>query len=113
MRTPSGYDSENARNYVRYFNGFNFETNNNIPISLEEAINRRLSELREETNNILMTEKNLIKKIALYLGENGSMDSNTFLDYVEKYGTIIHKDIMETIKSENSTDFYRKLLEED
>lgn len=113
MRTPSGYDSENARNYVRYFNGFNFETNNNIPISLEEAINRRLSELREETNNILMTEKNLIKKIALYLGENGSMDSNTFLDYVEKYGTIIHKDMMETIKSENSTDFYRKVLEED
>lgn len=112
-RIPGGYDSENARNYVRYFNGFNFEDSNNIPISLEEAINRRLSELREETSNILMTEKNLIKKIALYLGENGSMDSSTFLDYVEKYGTIIHKDMMETIKSENSADFYKEVLEED
>jgi cell division protease FtsH len=113
VSVPNGFDSENTRNRVRYFNGVEFENNELLPASLEEVITRRMCDLKEETVNILKTEKHLIKKIALYLGENGSMDSETFLDYVEKYGTIIHKDMMETIKSENGMEFYKKVLEED
>lgn len=111
---PSGLDSgQTATKYVRYFNGESFVGDELFPMTLEEAVKKRLEDLTEDTKVIIQSETRLIKKLALVLGEKGSIGPDEFLDYVEKYGTILHKEMMESVKRENSCDIYKEILERD
>lgn len=76
---------------------------------LNEMIARRFSELRQDVIKILRNEKNLLKVVALYLGENGSMNSDEFKDFVIKYGNKLTDKYIST-KLEEDKDWYERIL---
>lgn len=76
---------------------------------LNEMVVRRFSELRQDVVNILKDEKELLKVVALYLGENGSMNSDEFRDFVIKYGNKL-TDKYVSSKLEEEKNWYEKIL---
>lgn len=74
--------------------------------SIKEAIQSRFSELSNDTNHILEEEKNLIKIIALELGEKGSMTRERLKELVEKNGNILTKEYIEAKKESRSGRWY-------
>lgn len=69
----------------------------------------RFSELRQDVVNILKEERKLLKVVALYLGENGSMNSDEFRDFVIKYGNKL-TDKYVSSKLEEDKNWYEKIL---
>ena len=98
---PGGLNSKNR--YVNYFDGEKFS---NVTMPLEDAIEKRLNELIKETQFIIEREQKLIINLAIYLGKYGSMDKNTFLDYVDKYGNELCREKMQEMKEYNSPENY-------
>ena len=97
----SGFDIKNSK--VRY---------NSEEFTVEEAMRSRWKELKEQTYKYLQVETKLIKKLAVYLGEYGSMTEEKFLEFVDKYGNNLTRDHMKTIKSSVGSDFYLSKLED-
>ena len=64
----------------------------------------------EISKKILNTEKELIIRASLYLGEFGSMSSDIFLDYIKKYGSTLSTKFIDEKKFENSSEWYLKKL---
>lgn len=98
---PSGF-LDNEGLYVKHpykeYNGY-----------LNEMVASRFSELRQDVVNILKDEKELLKVVALYLGENGSMNSDEFRDFVIKYGNKL-TDKYVSSKLEEDKNWYEKIL---
>ena len=102
----SGLNSEEK--YVYYYDGVEFTKRK---MELQEAIEKRLQDLRENTQDILRKEQNLLKHMAIYLGEHGSMNSEKMLEFIEKYSTGIDKKKLENIKKTYGYSWYKKILE--
>lgn len=98
---PSGF-LDNEGLYVKHpykeYNGY-----------LNEMVAHRFSELRQDVVNILKDEKELLKVVALYLGENGSMNSDEFRDFVIKYGNKL-TDKYVSSKLKEGKNWYEKIL---
>lgn len=82
----------------------------NDEVSIKERCYIRFSELIEETKNLIGSEINLIKQIALYLGKNGRMDKNKFKEYVTKYGNSLD---VKNLDNEDDDDYYYSKLIKD
>lgn len=95
------------RKTVYYYNGHESIQQR---ISIDDAMERRFNELLEKTKQIIRDEKELIKKIALELGERGSMKTERFMEYVEKYGQKLTLESMETTKKVQDPEFYKNML---
>lgn len=76
---------------------------------LRDMVALRFSELRQDVVNILKEERKLLKVVALYLGENGSMNSDEFRDFVIKYGNKL-TDKYVSSKLEEDKNWYEKIL---
>lgn len=77
----------------------------NVSPSIQSRIIDEFASLRTKTINVLNTEKKLLKELALYLGEKGSMNSEIFLEFVDKYGNKLTINYMKKI-SEEDKNFY-------
>lgn len=80
--------------------------------SIKNKCKERFYELVGKTKEILEKETVLIKKMSIYLGENGHMDSETFLDFIKKYGNILTPEFMEKTRKLEEDYYYSKLIEE-
>lgn len=87
-----------------WFNGSQF--------TLEDAVEKKMAELKEKTKIILKSEVKLLKALGLYLGERGSIDGAKFLKFVEEYGNKLTPKHMEEIKEKFSNSYYRRILEQ-
>ena len=58
---------------------------------------------------ISIKKKKLLKELALYLGKNGSMKSDKFLEFVEKYGNKLTPEFMKEVREKNDN-FYFDVL---
>lgn len=76
------------------------------PYDLESLLLRRYRELNERTAAILSEERRLIVKASLYLGEEGSMRSDKFLEFIEKYGNKLTVDHLNNTKKCNDSGWY-------
>lgn len=94
--------------YVDYFDGKEIKFKGSIP--LDQAIQKRFKELREEVKKIIKEERGLIKEIAIYLGKSGSMTKETFEEMVAKYGKILTPETIKERKALMSPDYYGKCL---
>ena len=95
------------RKDVYYYNGQE-SIQQRMPI--DDAIERRFNDLLGKTKQIIRDEKELIKEIALELGERGSMKTERFMEYVEKYGRKLTPESMEEIKKAQDPEFYKNML---
>ena len=98
---PSGY-SDNSPLLPDYFGK---KSNQNI----QDKIMEEFIELKKKTKEILKNEKKLLKELALYLGRNGSMKSDKFLEFVEKYGNKLTPEFMKEVREKNDN-FYFDVL---
>ena len=96
-----------CRKDVYYYNGQE-SIQQRMPI--DDAIERRFNDLLGKTKQIIRDEKELIKEIALELGERGSMKTERFMEYVEKYGRKLTPESMEEIKKAQDPEFYKNML---
>lgn len=83
---------------------------NSESYTLEDAMKAKWKDLEEETYKYLLVEMKLIKKMALYLGEHGSMGKDKFMEFVEKYGNNLTLDQMKKIKKDNDGSYYLSRL---
>ena len=60
--------------------------------------------------SVLSDEKELIKKAAIQLGEQGSMSGQEFLDFIKKYGNKLTLDKMKDVYDERDSEYYFKEL---
>ena len=95
---------------VNYYDGTKFT---NIQLPLSAAIRKRFEDLEEETYQMLRHEKKLLKKLALELGERGSMGEETFMEYVLQYGSTLTKESMEETHNKYNPDYYLAVLKEE
>ena len=95
------------RKDVYYYNGQE-SIQQRMPI--DDAIERRFNDLLGKTKQIIRDEKELIKEIALELGERGSMKTERFMEYVDKYGRKLTPESMEEIKKAQDPEFYKNML---
>lgn len=56
------------------------------------------NELLEETKELIKKEKELIRQIALYLVENRTMNKDTIINFIEKYGKTFDRNKKESIR---------------
>ena len=82
-----------------------------MKLSLQEMIIYRFIELRNDTKSILQQEKKLLKEVSLYLGKNGSMNSEEFKEFVGKYGNKLTEDYIQG-KINSNKDWYERILRE-
>ena len=81
-------------------------------VPVEDAMSLRFQDLTKETRELLEANKELIRRLALYLGEAGSMDSTKFMEFVaDDHGGTLTPDEMEKIKETNSPEYYKSILE--
>lgn len=60
--------------------------------------------------SVLSEEKELIKKAAIKLGEQGSMSGQEFLDFIRQYGNKLTPDKMKEVYNERDPEYYFKEL---
>lgn len=60
--------------------------------------------------SVLSDEKELIKKAAIKLGEQGSMSGQEFLEFIVKYGNKLTQDKMKEVYNERDPEYYLKEL---
>lgn len=60
--------------------------------------------------SVLSDEKELIKKAAIKLGEQGSMSGQEFLDFIRQYGNKLTPDKMKEVYNERDPEYYFKEL---
>lgn len=60
--------------------------------------------------SVLSNEKELIKKAAIKLGEQGSMSGQEFLDFIRQYGNKLTLDKMKEVYGERDPEYYFKEL---
>lgn len=60
--------------------------------------------------SVLSDEKELIKKAAIQLGEQGSMSGQEFLDFIRQYGNKLTLDKMKDVYGERDPEYYLKEL---
>ena len=85
---------------------------NGRKMPVEDAMSLRFQDLTKETRELLDANKELIRRLALYLGEAGSMDSTKFMEFVANdHGGTLTPDEMEKIKETNSPEYYKSILE--
>ena len=60
--------------------------------------------------SVLSNEKELIKKAAIKLGEQGSMSGQEFLDFIRQYGNKLTPDKMKEVYGERDPEYYLKEL---
>lgn len=77
-------------------------------IKIQKDLINEFFVLTEKTRKILSNEIELLKKLSLYLGEVGSIDSDKFLEFVEKYGNQLTIDYMKS-KKESDNYYFDKL----
>ena len=76
---------------------------------IRSEIEKKFEELKEKTKNILESEKDLIREMALYLSKNRTMSVATFKNFVKKYSKTM--DLEQIKKSEKSlNDYYKSAL---
>ena len=81
-------------------------------VQQKDAMSLRFQDLTKETRELLEANKELIRRLALYLGEAGSMDSTKFMEFVaDDHGGTLTPDEMEKIKETNSPEYYKSILE--
>ena len=100
---PHGFDSN-----IKLWNsedGESIET-------MEQIAWNKFSFLIKKTVSILREERELIKQLALYLGKNGYMTENIFLDFVDKHGETLTRKSMEETREMYGPNFYLKKLME-
>ena len=102
-----GFDTDNS--YVKYFNGTGFDTGT---MKLRDAIEKRLRGLMINTYTILVDEKELLCKMALYLGKYGAMNSDKMSELVEKYGNKLTPEFMKKTRENYGFSWYLSRLKE-
>ncbi len=76
---------------------------------IRSEIEKKFEELKEKTKNILESEKDLIREMALYLSKNRTMSVTTFKNFVKKYSKTMNLEQIK--KSEKSlNDYYKSAL---
>ena len=78
----------------------------------EEMMKDLLFTLMDRTKSILEGEKRLLKEISKYLGNNGSIDSKVFMEFVEKYGNKLTLEYMKNKKKDLDGSYYKQCLED-
>ena len=81
-----------------------------IRVSVYKVIEEMLDNFKDRVIEILKTDIKLLSRVALDLGESGSMTGDKFNEYVEKYATENYKKAVETSKEELDYGWYRKKL---
>lgn len=100
--------SDQSQQTVEYFDGTKWTGQK---LSLQEAIRWRLDDIEAETLQVLRHEECLIKKIALELGERGSMTGERFMDFVREYGSSeVTPERMRATREKYSSDYYKQIL---
>lgn len=87
------------------------ETVPGMSITLENKITDEFYKTRKETCDILKNEKKLIKEMALYLGENGSMSKEKFIEMIKQYGNKLTLEYMEEKRMDNENWYLDRLQE--
>ena len=95
---------------VEYYDGVEFTGEY---LKLEDAIHKRFDDLRLCTLDFLEKEKKLIVKMALELGEKGSMTSEEFTELVRKYGKELTIEDMKEQREECDPKYYLETLMEE
>lgn len=93
---------------VEYFDGTKFT---GLRLPLPVAIRKRLNDIQAETYRILQFEVVLLKKLALELGEVGSMTGERFMEFVKEYGSQVTEESMAKTRETYGTDYYKAVLE--
>lgn len=75
-----------------------------------DIIEQMLNNFKDTVTNILSKEKRLLAKMALYLGESGSMNRAEFEKYIEDYSTDDFKKLMKTSAEELDYEWYKNKL---
>ena len=95
--------------HVSYYDGKEIKKGPNSP-TLLDACRARFKDLQEETDKVIKQEKELIRQVALVLGESGSMSGQQFAQMVEKYGSTLTPDYVKEKKLLNSSEYYLRIL---
>lgn len=99
---------QNHDTQIGYYGGFDAKGE-----GVEKKMLEILKDLKEKANKILLEEKTLIKKTALYLGKVGSMTGEEFSEYIKNYGKILTIDHMKEVEKKLDPINYLKTLEND
>ena len=75
-----------------------------------DIIEQMLNNFKDTVTNILTKEKKLLAKMALYLGESGSMNKAEFEKYIKDYSTDDFKKLMKTSAEELDYEWYKNRL---
>ena len=75
-----------------------------------DIIEQMLNNFKDTVTNILTKEKKLLAKMALYLGESGSMNRAEFEKYIKDYSTDDFKKLMKTSAEELDYEWYKNRL---
>jgi hypothetical protein len=103
---PDGFNM--TETYVYYFDGSKFIEDEAIPLTV--AIERRMNDLKGQAENILKGEIELLKKLAIYLGEFGVMDQKTFMEFVNLHGKKLNEEFMKKQKMNFGESYYQSEL---
>lgn len=108
--------SYDTQNYMRIPGGFRMDSlidYDGEKMSLESAIRKRWGQLTDDTHKLLLVERKLIKRMALYLGEHGSMVKETFLDFIKRYGNNLNEEKLGHAQKEIGMDYYLSKLKDE
>lgn len=86
-----------------WFSGFNSDL-------VENLIRNKWTELRKRTRSLIIKEELLIRELAKWLGEYGSIKQEKYLALVEKYGNCLNIKYMNDIKEQYSPMYYLRQL---
>ncbi len=108
----SNYETESG---PRVSSGLSIKSERTIvykqEVTIEKALSIRFSDLKKETTELLEQNRELIRRMALYLGEAGSMDANKFMEFVSgDHGGSLTPEKMEEVRKLNSPDYYKSII---
>jgi cell division protease FtsH len=126
----SGSDIEDSWNYfstaayrLGYYNFISYSdresenTSSGIPGGMDVRASQVDFQIKEnwsgligETKAIIETEEKLIKELALYLGEYGSMSSETYLRILREHGNQLNEKFMKSRRKETGPEYYQNIL---
>lgn len=78
--------------------------------SVEPKMREAWVELQEKTREIIEGDIKLIKELAKWLGEHGSMKRERYLEFIDKYGKSLTRLCMEDVRETYSPDYYYRQL---
>ena len=79
---------------------------------IKESIQYELEQAEKDVEEILEDNMDLLVDVALKLGETGEMSGDEFMEFIKRNDGTLTPERLKEAQEENSTDYYRRILEE-